>query len=229
MMDAGSSCWHAYYSEVADAGNPWLDLSNPRVHAQSLVLCLEAAGPVRDCACLDLGCGYGLLAAALKALGARSVVGVDIVESMVERNRRAYPNLEWLQGNGADPAFIDALPSFERVFLVEVLQYLDLVAVLPRIWQHVFPGGRLVGMIPNAECPIVARSLLRFGERYRAARIEELATLAETFGDVACWSWRGVSFLSDQRIVPYRVGPWTTDLAIADPPNRLNVVFIKSD
>jgi SAM-dependent methyltransferase len=223
-----STYWRAYYAGIADSDQHWLDLSNPRVHAQSLSLCLEAAGEVRDCSCLDLGCGHGLLAGMLKASGADPVCGVDLVEGLIERNRHAFPEIQWRVGDATDPAFIDALPAFDRAFLVEVLQYVDLSTFLPRLWRCVRPGGRLIGMVPNADCPIVARSLARFEGYYRAARPEAMADLAANLEGVACWARRGLWFAPDQRITPYVVGPWTTDPPSAErPPNRINFAILK--
>lgn len=223
-----SAYWRNYYAGLADADKHWLDLSNPRVHAQSLALCLEAAGEVRHCSCLDLGCGHGLLAGMLKASGADPVRGVDIVDSLVEHNRHAFPEIEWRVGDATDPAYIDALPAFDRVFVVEVLQYVDLSAFLPRIWRCVRPGGRLIGMVPSADCPIVARSLARFGGYYRAARPDAIAALATNLEGLACWARRDLSFALDQRITPYLVGAWTTDPPSGErPPNRFNLVIVK--
>lgn len=227
MRSGQSTFWRDYYDERA-VGQPWLDYSNARVHAQTLAVCIEAAGDVHDKDCLDLGCGLGGFSGALRALGAASIVGVDIVDTMIEQNRLRFPDIDWRQGDASDDAFFDTLPTAERVFLVELAQYVDLEHLLPSAWRKVRPGGRLVGMVPNAACPIVRRAMERFGGHYRAAPLNVLATLADSLEGLESWGARGLSFGDDQRILPYEVGPWTTVDTFVTPPNRLNFAFLKT-
>jgi sugar transferase EpsL len=79
--------WSSYYGEVFEQQKPWLDYSNARVQAQTFGL--AAAGPVDGAACLDVGCGWGQLARALVALGARG----DRHRHRRERGRAARARL----------------------------------------------------------------------------------------------------------------------------------------
>jgi hypothetical protein len=101
--------------------------------------------------------------------------------------------------------------------------------LVPLIWRHVRPGGRLIGLIPNAACPIVAGAMGRFSGRYHAARVEDIAAMAANLDALAVWAVRGLRFAADQRITPYEVDRWTTEVCGSEPPNRLSFVFLKKE
>lgn len=83
-----------------------------------------ALGP--DDVLLDLCCGNGLLT---RALAARCAVaaGVDFSSAMIELARRhhAGPGVTYLQGSVLDlqPALFGDTPAFDKVVMVESLQY----------------------------------------------------------------------------------------------------------
>ena len=227
MQPEANGYWRDYFSAVAGRGNAWLDYSNARVQLQSLALCLEGAGEIAGRSCLDIGCGHGQLSVMLKVLGAASVVGCDFIDALIERNRRAVAGIEWRCGDVTDPGFTGMLPDFDLIFMVEVLQYTDAATVVPSVWRRLKPGGRLIGMVPNRGCPIVARTSERLQRRYRAVGPSELAALADGLGDLDFWGVRGLTFGDDQRIAPYRVSDWSTAVPSAPPPNRLNFIFAR--
>ena len=228
MQPALSQFWKRYYSDPAILGQAWLDLSNSRVQLQSISLCLEAAGDVLGRACVDVGCGRGQLSRALKALGAGSVLGVDLVEQVITENRRSFPEIDWIQGDLLQSEFMESLPVFDRIFLVEVLQYVDMARAVRSAWRCLHPGGRLVCMVPNRSCPLVARAMARFEGRYLAVEPAAIASLAGTLEDLAGWAGRGLIFQHAQLLLPYEVSAWSTDLVFDEPPNRLNLVFVKA-
>lgn len=221
--------WKSYYAKLADTGEVWLDYSNPRVQLQSLALCVEAAGDILGRSCADLGCGRGQLAQMLAALGGSPVMGVDFVDSLIEGNRQSFPQLDWRCGDILNTSFLRTLPKFDRIFMIEMLQYVDMAATIPIVWQLIRPGGRLVCMVPNEECPIIRTVTQRFGKRYLAVNSRTLVDLADCLNGLAFWSCRGLTFQSDQRVVPYCVGDWSTQTNYERAPNRLNVVFVKAD
>lgn len=223
---APETSWSDYYREIAGRSGSWLDYSNPAVQAQSLALCLESAGPVHSQACLDVGCGRGQLAAMLRDLDAAPVIAVDFIAEMIEQDRARFPGIDFRRGDASNPAFLASLPEVDRIFTVEVLQYFAAAEVLPRLWEHLRPGGRLVGMVPNAGCPIVRRVRERLGEQYHALDPAGAAALAAGLDGLADWFMRGLTFAEDQRVTPYRASPWGK--IVDGTPNRLNLVFLKS-
>lgn len=117
---------------------------------------LNPAGPDTDFYCmiaqpgsriLDLGCGTGLLAVRLAALG-HQVTGVEPAQAMLEiaRQREGGGRVSWILGD------ITALPAESRFDLVLMTGHVFQVfleksvtlAVLAAAKSHLLPGGRLV-------------------------------------------------------------------------------------
>lgn len=216
--------WVDYYNEVAGRGNTWLDYSNARVQTQTFALCLEAAGPVVGKRCLDLGCGWGQFTRVLAALGAGEVVGVDMTESLIASHRRTDPDIQWIRGDLQEEGFLESLGDFDLAFLLEVLQFVPLEESVRDVFRRLRPGGRLIGMLPNQECPIITRTIERFEGRFDCPSPERLAGLLSSLPNLAFWSMRGLTFLEDQRLAPYGTSAWTTSPDWATRPNRLQFV-----
>jgi SAM-dependent methyltransferase len=99
----------------------------------------------REGTILDLGCGFGVMAACL-ALGAphRRVIGLDVDAGKVARGRRWYGHLPGVDLRVAD---LDAtpLPSTDAVVVYDVLHHLaDADTALARVARALRPGGMLV-------------------------------------------------------------------------------------
>jgi 2-polyprenyl-3-methyl-5-hydroxy-6-metoxy-1,4-benzoquinol methylase len=227
-MDTRREYWEKHYAAVADAGTPWLDYSNERVQLQSLGLALAASGNVIGQRCLDAGCGRGQLANTLAVFGAGEVVAFDMVEALLADNRRR-PEVRWECLNLNDRPRIEALGTFDRVYAMEVLQYVPVRETVAFLYSRLNPGGRIVAMIPNAECPIVQRSFSRFEGQYVGASVGELADLATELVDLEMWAYRGLAFSEDQRIAPYEFSSWMLSSdEWAAPPNRLLWVALRA-
>jgi 2-polyprenyl-3-methyl-5-hydroxy-6-metoxy-1,4-benzoquinol methylase len=226
-MSTQQEFWSAYYRDVFQQGQRWLDYSNERVQSQTFGFVLEAAGPIRGRRCLDVGCGWGQLACALKDLGAAEVTAVDVVPEPIAQLTEQYPEIHWLTGDlshddlGLAPATVDV------ALLVEVLQYMPLGTALRRAWSLVAPGGRLVAVVPNAKCPIVNGTRQRFDSRYAPPALEQLAHELDALEGLEHWACRGLAFTEDQRIAPYAATPWTRQGLWPQQPNRLQIIAIK--
>ena len=183
-MNAKEEFWSSYYGDVVKTGNAWLDYSNERVQAQTFGLALEAAGPIRSRRCLDVGCGWGHFSRLLDSLGAASVTGLDIVPDMIAHHEREYPRIRWICGSLSAGDLSTELGPCDVAFLLEVLQYLPFPDALRNVWNQVLPGGRIVAVVPNANCSIVSRTRSRFGDRYApltVAQIEESSAPGPTW------------------------------------------------
>jgi 2-polyprenyl-3-methyl-5-hydroxy-6-metoxy-1,4-benzoquinol methylase len=226
-MGTQQEYWSTYYRGVFEQGRSWLDYSNGRVQAQTFGLVLEAAGPVVGKRCLDVGCGWGQLARTLHELGASEVTGVDVVAEPIAGLAKSHPHIRWLVGDLSRERLPLAPASVDVLLLVEVLQYMPLGASLAAAWSLLAPGGRLVAVVPNAACPIVAGTRARFDSRYAPPTVEQLAAAIASLDGVEQWACRGLAFAEDQRIAPYRVTPWATSGDWTQPPNRLQLVVSK--
>lgn len=227
-MGAGRDYWTTYYRRVFEQRNPWLDYSNERVQAQTLALALESAGAVSGKRCLDIGCGWGQLARMIDQLGAAEVTASDVVTESIEQLRESYPRVRWICEDvlAAD----DLLPagSMDLVLMIEVLQYLPFSEAMPRAWRMVSPGGRLVVIVPNAECPIVKTTSSRFEGLYAPPSAQQLMSVMGKWSDAEYWRIRGLAFSDDQSIAPYSATEWTQQPSWEEMPNRLQLLAIKA-
>lgn len=177
-------------------------------------------GPVR---LLELGCGdaqiIGALVEAHSAIsGVSQSVGVDYVPAQVERARRLYPGMRFVEGDFTDPALLEGLGQFEIVLLVNALHevfsagYTEELGevdtpvakqqaeeALASAVERVKPGGYLVlfdGLEPEAKPGEMVR--IRFVDRQAREHFDTFAREYRPFrispkpvngGDVEL-SWR---------------------------------------
>jgi 2-polyprenyl-3-methyl-5-hydroxy-6-metoxy-1,4-benzoquinol methylase len=221
MNEAREEFWAGYYRELSQHSEPWLDYSNERVQAQTFGVVLAALGPVVGRRALDVGCGYGQLGRALEAIGAQQVTGIDVTAEFVERLQKEHPSIRWQVGSLDELG--ERLGPFDLITLVEVLQYIPVAATLRRAWRLLAPGGRVVAVVPNRECPIVARAMARFPGKYLPPNAAELAEVAEQLEHCSGWGLQGMLFAEEQALAPYAVSAWTRSAQFSLPsqPNRL--------
>ena len=226
-MSTQEQFWSSYYAEVVKTGDSWLDYSNERVQAQTFGLALEAAGPISARSCVDIGCGWGQFCRSLSALRASRVTGVDIVPEMIAQHEREHPHIRWLCGSLQSPDLLEQLGSYDIAFVLEVLQYAPLAEALGALWERLLPGGRIVGVVPNADCPIVSRTRARFGATYAPPTLHQIDAVLQGCDDLEYAAYRGLAFGCDQRLAPYEVSSWRTLRQWESEPNRIQFVGIK--
>ncbi len=226
-MSTRQEFWSRYYADVVKKGESWLDYSNERVQMQTFGLALEAAGPVRMKRCIDIGCGWGDLCRTLSTLRASAVTGVDIVPELIAEHSRAYPHIRWLCGSLHEPSILAQLASYDVAFLLEVLQLVPLVDTIRVIWNQLAPGGRIVAMVPNANCPIVSRTRQRFAANYIPPTFAEIDAVLQRRPDLERVAYRALWFRADQELVPYEVSSWRLSEDWDEEPNRIQFVALK--
>ncbi|MEU8109222.1 class I SAM-dependent methyltransferase [Nonomuraea muscovyensis] len=111
---------------------------NHNIHYHPLILGAVPAG-ARDA--LDVGCGEGMLARALRRTVPR-VVGIDPDPDGIELARSHGDDVEYVLGDFLAHPF--APESFDMVTAVATLHHLDAAAALDRVRELLRPGGRLV-------------------------------------------------------------------------------------
>ncbi len=125
-----------------DRANTLLSLGTDRRWRRRAV---AAASPPPGGAALDVACGTGRLAFALRdRVGARGrVVGLDFSEGMLAVARTARPDVEWVQGDAAGLPFGDGV--FDVAATAFGLRNFALpAACLAEMARVVHPDGRLV-------------------------------------------------------------------------------------
>jgi 2-polyprenyl-3-methyl-5-hydroxy-6-metoxy-1,4-benzoquinol methylase len=213
--------WRRTYAELHQTGCDWLDYASSQEQMFTFGACLLIAGPVVDTRCLDAGCGRGTFARMLLALGAREVVATDFVTSTIQMLRVSAPEVRWLSGSMSDAAFSADLGFFDTVFAIEMLQYGPSASLLTNLWAGVVPGGRLVGVVPNADNPFVQRTRDKFGGLYAPLGLRELLSKLETLPQVADSGVMGFQWRKDRTNILYDLLPMTREPQWASPPKRL--------
>ena len=111
---------------------------NANTHYHHIVLASLPSGTSRV---LDVGCGDGLLAAALVDAGVPHVVGLDVDQPVLDRARARCGSrpIRWVQGDVLDLDLEQE--SFDAVVSVAALHHMDAGRALARFARLVRPGG----------------------------------------------------------------------------------------
>jgi SAM-dependent methyltransferase len=120
---------------------------------------LALCEPVAGLCVLDLGCGEGYGARALRRRGAREVLGLDLSAGMIRaaqaQEQQAPLGIDYLQGDAVDLSRW-ARQTFDLVLSLFMFHYLDLARLttcLGEVARVLRPGGRLVFVVPHPLLP----------------------------------------------------------------------------
>jgi 2-polyprenyl-3-methyl-5-hydroxy-6-metoxy-1,4-benzoquinol methylase len=106
---------------------------------------------------LDVGCGEGGAAAPLRAGGAESISGIELLPGPAERARAVYD--EVVVGDAFE-ALEELEGKFDTILCYDVLEHLiDPGALLRKLFERSAPGGRLHVSVPNARHVSLLRDL----------------------------------------------------------------------
>jgi SAM-dependent methyltransferase len=101
---------------------------------------------------VELGCGEGRLSRAIRARGLE-VVGVDLSRSKIERARRLFPGIRFIESDIRALGEPDG--SFDTAVIAEVLEHVPEPVgeeFVERAWRLIRPGGSLVVSVPHRNC-----------------------------------------------------------------------------
>lgn len=129
---------------------------------------LDWCEPVSQLDVLDLGCGEGYFARALKRRGARTIVGIDVSPEMVraaqEQEKSEQLGIEYTSGDACNLASFKA-ESFDLVVAVFLFNYLDLQQTrhtMREVHRVLRPGGRFVFAVPHPSLPFLGEKCAPF-------------------------------------------------------------------
>jgi 2-polyprenyl-3-methyl-5-hydroxy-6-metoxy-1,4-benzoquinol methylase len=220
--------WRDYYQDVFAKETPYLDYSNETVLLQNFAIALDGAGSISGKYCLDIGCGWGQLSRVLHALGAARVCAIDFQIAGIEALKRTEPAVEGRVMAAEELSLSTFTTKFDRIFTVELLQYVKYFPLLTIIWPLLSPGGRLIGVVPNAENEIVKRTNSRFEGRYRSLSQAEILSGLNQLSGLQLSRIRGLNFNDDQSVSAYGATNWVECLEDTMRPNRLAFVACKA-
>ena len=249
VSNTRSEFWTSYFGELAEAENTktkQLDFSNHALVVQNYAYVLESTGRLADKRVLDAGFGTGELSRILDLLGAK-VSAIDVVATRIPSLRENAPSIAWWQGDLGEWTLPRNAEPFDIVVAAESLQYVEFNDAVNRLLSAVADGGRLIVLIPNADCPIIQRTSERFDQQFTGVSLKQLPDrlieILEARSEYDRRTWRvdhrGIYFQADQTVVPYRSGPWQSNapnevsernpgphFSMATPPaNRVQIVF----
>jgi 2-polyprenyl-3-methyl-5-hydroxy-6-metoxy-1,4-benzoquinol methylase len=220
--------WRTYYEGVFAKDTSYLDFSNETVQLQTFAAIFDGVGNILGKTCLDIGCGRGQLSRMLHAVGAARVCAIDFQSPGIEALKRAAHEIDGRVMTAEELKLSTFGTTFDRIFMVEVLQYLDYSTFLPIVWTLLSPGGRLIAVVPNADNDIVQRTTARFEGRYRGLSQAEILSALNHLNDLQLSRFRGLSFAPDQGVSAYRATDWVEYIDEAMCPNRLAFVACKA-
>jgi 2-polyprenyl-3-methyl-5-hydroxy-6-metoxy-1,4-benzoquinol methylase len=219
--------WHEYYQQVFARGASHLDYSNETVHLQTLAAAIDGCGSIHGRRCLDVGAGRGLLSRTLQALGADQVCAVDFIADAVEELRNTTPLVDCKVAGAEDITIETFGATFDRIFVVEVLQYVDMGRTLQNLWSLLAPRGRLIGVVPNSDNEIVSQVIKRFENKFHAVSLADLMRNLSSLPGVTCYRLKGLSFGTDQSVAAYETTNWSPWLTSGERFNRIAFVALK--
>jgi 2-polyprenyl-3-methyl-5-hydroxy-6-metoxy-1,4-benzoquinol methylase len=112
-------------------------------------------------AVLDVGCGQGANAVALREAGASSIVGIEIMPEAAERARE---RLDEVLVGAVEDRLADLRGPFDTILFLDVLEHLvDPGAVLRAVAGLAAPGAHLQVSVPNARHVSLVRDLVLKG------------------------------------------------------------------
>ena len=107
---------------------------------------------------LDIGCGTGFTALALKRIGFDKVLGIDVDQGQVEASKR----------RGVDAYLVDDTISFLQqwrdgfscITMLDVLEHIQVeeqLETMRAVYDSIRPGGRILIQVPNATFILASR------------------------------------------------------------------------
>lgn len=204
-----SAYWTEHFNELAksETTSAQLDFSNHALIVQNYAFILEACGAIANKRVLDAGFGTGDLACMMDRLGA-DVTAFDVVTTRIAQLRVEAPTIAWWHDDISTWKQPRAAERFDIVVACETLQYVEFNSAIRRFLNVMTDSGRIVILIPNADCPIVQRVSQRFENKYVGISMKSLPHRLRSLGTNLCVTYRGIYFQDDQSLGPYRSGPW---------------------
>lgn len=218
---ARDAYWRRTFSELHALPHDHVDYPTAAEQAFTFAASLLVCGPVAGTRCLDAGCGKGGFARMLHAAGAEHVTGLDYIDATIHRLRQSDPHIRWESGSACDADRVAALGLFDRISAIEVLQCVRPEALFQSLWRGLAPGGRLIGVTPNADNPFVRRRAEERPGLYTPLGTAAIIQQMQALPDVAELGVMGFAWREHRDSVLYDLLPLTSTPQWEQPPKRI--------
>ena len=106
---------------------------------------------------LEIGPGLGEFCAVASRRGLQVDV-IDRDEAVLRHVKSRYRiRASWCTPAESVPSLDGALPSYDRIVMVQVLEHVELSSLVPLmgfLFRHLNPGGKLLATVPNGATPL---------------------------------------------------------------------------
>jgi cyclopropane fatty-acyl-phospholipid synthase-like methyltransferase len=130
---------------------------------------LNLCGSLQGKVCLDLGCGEGYVARELMKRGAKSTLGIDISEQMIQSaiNQQSETQYEGLEYRVADlrddtEQLGNSYDLVMAVFLFNYMSVDEMHRTMRFAYSKLVTGGRLIFSVPHPSLPFLKRDEFPF-------------------------------------------------------------------
>lgn len=235
-----SEYWARHFGKLASVPSrrgPSRDQTQTPVAVQTYAFLVEACGSIRGKHILDCGFGTGELARILDLLGGM-VDAIDLVKERIPQLREETPSVYWSGADLSQWRLPSGASPYDLIVACEVLQFVDFDYVVGNLIDALSVRGRLMIIIPNADCATVQSVSQRFQHRYAGISGTKLRERFARYGANIKVSYRGIRFRDDQAAVPFWADPWRSlgpspprPMGLLPdrktPPHRLQLVVTK--
>ena len=218
--------WQRHFDQRADEyrGNhaQILDYRDQKIMDEIHDTVTEALTIPPNARILDVGCGFGDLAAKIlsRANGAKpGIFTVDISEKILKIAKKHFRKAADCRRES--PRFVCADLScvafrnnfFDIVIAIEVLQYTDPYRGISELMRITKKGGTILMCIPNKRDPIIKRAETRNRNTYRSVDIEHTAEWLNGIDEVHGIKIKPLVFAPDGEERIYREARFTNRLS----------------
>ncbi len=169
-----------------DAQNPCRKLA---FYERSIVSQFDQTG--RELRVLDIGCGLGAFAGHVASLPNFRVAATDVDEDVIARNRRRYPQVDFVRAGAGDVPFDPA--TFDVITALDVLEHLsDRDMAVEAVKTMLRPDGVFFVVVPvydGLSGPVIRRLDKDPTHLHRLSRQEWLDWIGRRFRVV---TWQGM-------------------------------------
>jgi len=139
ILKSGTNVYDDFYADVYD----YLVFNNLKDEYEVGVI-INKTGPSSQSKILDIGCGTGHHTASLASKGL-DVLGIDISESMIKKDKENYPNYNFMVGDATNPDIFEPNTYTHILCMYFTIYYMqNKKQFFENCFKWLMPGGYLI-------------------------------------------------------------------------------------